>query len=292
MSAMADYATYPLVLLGAIALFVASTGAGLPVTLGGYAAVAVGAVAIIVLERKRPYRRQWQPDPRTVGNDAVFLVLVQMLLPVVVSASAVLFLAAISRDLELSIQSWWPHRWPILAEVTLMLLVGDVLRYWMHRAFHRWPSLWRFHAVHHSPHRLYWLNVGRFHPLEKAGQLLFDSLPFVLVGVSDDVLAAYLVFYAVNGFFQHSNCRVRLGPLNYLISGPELHRWHHSTVIAESDNNYGNNLIVWDLLFGTRFLPPDREVDELGLLNRHYPDGFVDQLASPFRPGLDKAELV
>ena len=147
--------------------------------------------------------------------------------------------------------------------------------------------LWRFHVVHHSPHRLYWLNVGRFHPLDKAGQYVFDALPFVLLGVSSEVLAAYFVFYAINGFFQHSNCWVALGPLNFIVSGPELHRWHHSVLPAESDRNFGNNLILWDILFGTRFLPKDRAVETLGLRNRAYPMGFLAQMKAPFIPGRD-----
>ena len=106
--------------------------------------------------------------------------------------------------------------------------------------------------------------------------------------MSIEVLAAYFVFYAVNGFFQHSNCDVRLGPLNYIVSGPELHRWHHSEFAEESDTNFGNNLIIWDLLFGSRFLPANREVGRLGLVNRDYPSGFLAQMKSPFLPGLDK----
>ena len=170
-----------------------------------------------------------------------------------------------------------------------MLLAADFLRYWMHRAFHRFAPLWRLHAVHHSPHRLYWLNVGRFHPFEKAIQYLADALPFIVLGVTQPVLAVYFVFFAINGFFQHSNCSVRLGPLNYIVSGPELHRWHHSQRAAESDTNFGNNLIIWDLLFGTRFLPADREVGPLGLRNRTYPLDFLAQLTSPFvtDPGAD-----
>ena len=31
---------------------------------------------------------------------------------------------------------------------------------------HEVPWLWRFHATHHSAPRLYWLNAGRFHPLD------------------------------------------------------------------------------------------------------------------------------
>ncbi len=148
--------------------------------------------------------------------------------------------------------------------------------------------MWRYHAVHHSPHRLYWLNVGGFHPIEKAVQFAVDTVPFALLGVSNEALAAYFVFYAVNGFFQHSNCNIRLGPLNYIVSGPELHRWHHSEFAVESDNNFGNNLIVWDLMFGTRFLPPDREVGRLGLTDRDYPSGFLAQMKTPFVTGLEK----
>ncbi|MEM7326608.1 MAG: sterol desaturase family protein [Actinomycetota bacterium] len=282
-----DGLTYPAVMVGAVLLLLVGVAVDLPAAVAAYVAVAVGAVAITGLEVVRPHRATWQPDRRTVVNDAVFLVIVQMLLPTLVSAAVVFGLSALVGD-GTPVRSWWPHGWPAVAQVVLMLALGDVLRYWLHRAFHTWQPMWAFHAVHHSPDRLYWLNVGRFHPFEKVGQLALDSLPFVIVGVGDDVLAGYFVFYAVNGFFQHSNCRVRLGPLNWIISGPELHRWHHSRVIAESNNNYGNNLIVWDVLFGTRFLPDDREVAELGLINRDYPDGFGAQLFSVFQPGLDK----
>ncbi len=287
MSRLIDYATYPSVMIGALALLVGAASAGLPLPIASYGPVAVAAIVIIVLETIRPHRVGWKPDGRTAANDAVFLVAVQMLLPTLVTAIVVFGLSAII-DLDASLGSLWPHRWPLVAQVAVMLVLGDVFRYWLHRAFHTWQSMWSYHAVHHSPHGLYWLNVGRFHPIEKVGQMVFDALPFVLLGVGDDVLAGYFVFYAVNGFFQHSNCRVRLGVLNWVISGPELHRWHHSRLIAESNNNYGNNLIVWDVLFGTRYLPQGREVGELGLINQSYPDSFIDQLTTVFQPGLDK----
>jgi sterol desaturase/sphingolipid hydroxylase (fatty acid hydroxylase superfamily) len=118
-------------------------------------------------------------------------------------------------------------------QAAMMLLAADFGRYWLHRAFHRYQFMWSYHAVHHSPHRLYWLNVGRFHPFEKAAQLALDTMPFAVMGVGREVLASYFVFYAVNGFFQHSNCDVRLGPLNDVISGPELHRWHRRSHRSE-----------------------------------------------------------
>ena len=137
--------------------------------------------------------------------------------------------------------------------------------------------------MHHSPDRLYWLNVGRFHPLEQTLQFVADALPFILLGVGTDVLSVYFVFYAVNGFYQHSNCHVRLGWLNWIVAGPELHRWHHSLDSNESNNNFGNNLILWDVLFGTRYFPQDRNVTTLGIPVKNYPMDFLRQLAAPFR---------
>ena len=168
-----------------------------------------------------------------------------------------------------------------------MLLVAELFRYVLHVTAHN-TALWRLHAVHHSPHKLYWLNVGRFHPVEKAMQYLLDALPFIAVGVGEGVLAGYLIFYAVNGFFQHSNVDARYGVLNYVVSGAELHRWHHSKLIHESNRNYGNNLIVWDLMFGSWFLPTNRHVGDLGLFNRDYPLDFGRQMLTPLTKGLDK----
>jgi hypothetical protein len=180
----------------------------------------------------------------------------------------------------------WPHDWPLGLQAALMLLTADLLRYWLHRAAHRFSLLWRLHAVHHSPPKLYNLNVGRFHPFEKGLQLLLDTVPFVLLGVSEQVIALYFVFYAINGFLQHSNIRLKHGILNYVISSAELHRWHHSRRPGESGANFGNNLSVWDWVFGTWYLPEDREVREVGLINQAYPLGFTDQLKTPFIPAL------
>ena len=242
---------------------------------------------ITLHEIKLPYRRAWQPAAAEVGTDALFLGAVQIVLPLLLSISLVIALADWLQAAGYAVETLWPHDLPIWAQAGLMMLVADFGRYWLHRVFHKFGPMWRLHAVHHSPHRLYWVNVGRFHPLEKAIQYGFDALPFALAGVSGEVLSAYFVFYAINGFYQHSNCHVRLGLLNYLIAGPELHRWHHSEQPRESNNNFGNNLIVWDLLFGTRFLPRDREVGPLGLVNRQYPTGFFAQMKTPFIRGLE-----
>ena len=279
--------SYPLIVTLGFGLYTVLTGWGVSLTLASYAAVLIGAVLITLHEIMLPYRTEWRPSASEMKADVLFMVTVQVALPYFLALTLVNTLSEELKAGGFTVQGLWPHDFPIAAQACLMVLAADFPRYWLHRAFHTFTWMWRFHAVHHSPHRLYWLNVGRFHPIEKAVQYVVDTLPFALLGVSQDVLVAYFIFYALNGFFQHSNCRVRLGFLNYIVSGPELHRWHHSEFAKESDTNFGNNLIVWDLLFGTRFLPHDHEVGPLGLVNRHYPTGFFVQMKTPFIRGLE-----
>ncbi len=289
LTAAARYGSYPVLLLACMAgnRILMEQGAGF--LAATYVPVTLGTFLVIWLEAKLPYRALWRPSRTDVVQDSTFLALVHVVLPKGLSIAAVFILFDLWNARSWPTYAWWPTAWPVLSQTVLMVMIVDGLRYWLHRVSHEWEPLWRFHAVHHAPHRLYTLNVGRFHPIDKSLQFLFDALPFIAVGVSEDVLSLYFVWYAVNGFFQHSNADVRLGPLNYLVSGPELHRWHHSMWKQESNHNYGNHLIVWDLVFGTRFLPSDRQVKALGLINRRYPTGFLEQVAAPFTPGLDRA---
>ncbi len=112
----------------------------------------------------------------------------------------------------------------------------------------------------------------------------------MFLGLKKEVLALYFVFYSINGFFQHSNIKLKFGLLNYVFSTAELHRWHHSRVTSESNTNYGNNIILWDILFGTWYCPQNRIVDELGLHNRNYPYSFVSQLKTPYIDGVNERD--
>ena len=271
---------YPVTMLAAVGAQWLLTSRGWSAIPIAYCIVLTAALWITLLERLSPAHRHWLPDWEDIRQDSAFMVAIQVAFP------RLLGLGTIQLLLELVPQSsmeLWPHESPLWIQVVLMLLVADFFRYWLHRAAHNLPWLWKFHAVHHSPGKLYWLNVGRFHPVDKGLQFVFDALPFIVLGVSEQVLALYFVFYAVNGFFQHCNIRLHFGWLNYLVSSAELHRWHHSRLKTESDKNYGNNLIIWDWLFGTRFLPQDRIVSTLGLTVEDYPQSFWRQMLEPFK---------
>ncbi|MGB5131738.1 MAG: sterol desaturase family protein, partial [Steroidobacteraceae bacterium] len=279
-SQVVPYLWFPLSMSGSIAAFSALLGAGAPLQLAVYAPVAIVVVMIMALEKRDAERPAWRPRAADLKSDTVFITLVQVVLPQALTALSVFF---VSDWTHAHIASrWWPHRWPLAAQLVCMLLIVDFTRYWLHRACHRYGFLWRLHEVHHSPDILYSLNVGRFHPLEKLLHWCLDTVPFLLLGVAPAVMAGYLLIYAVNGFFQHSNVRLRYGWLNYCIAGAELHRWHHAQDPRRAACNFSNTTVVWDLLFGTWSLPRDRAVGAVGIPDRAYPRGVVSQMFAPF----------
>jgi sterol desaturase/sphingolipid hydroxylase (fatty acid hydroxylase superfamily) len=272
---------YPTLLIGSLLALAALLRAGVSLAVAPYAAAAGAGALLLVAERLLPYRRDWRPATADLVDDSLFLLLVQLALPL-----GLMWLTAWGAQRVLGgagiVLGVWPQHWPIAAQLVAKIVLGDFLRYWLHRAAHTWTPLWRLHAVHHQPEKLYTTNVFRFHPAEKTLQFLCDTLPFVLLGIGPDVLAYYFVFYSVSGLLQHCDCDIRLGWLNYLVSGPEVHRWHHSRRIEESNNNYAHSFVVWDLVFGTYFRPRGAAVDRLGLLAPDYPRRFLNQLGAPF----------
>lgn len=250
----------------------------LPLIVASYAFIALS-------ERLLPWHRSWlhsRGDVRTdVGlfltNGVVNLAANPLLLAGAAAAGA--WLAA---RVGLGL---WPAGWPVMAQLGLGLVVAEFVEYSFHRAMHEVPWLWRFHATHHSAPRLYWLNAARFHPVDLFLVGTVKLAPLAVLGAGAPVFALVNLFSAIHGAFQHANVPVRLGPLNWIFSMTELHRWHHSKTIEESNHNYGGNLILWDVLFGTRFLPADREPPEaIGIeALPAFPMGFWANLASPFR---------
>jgi sterol desaturase/sphingolipid hydroxylase (fatty acid hydroxylase superfamily) len=142
-----------------------------------------------------------------------------------------------------------------------MLLVNDLGAYWGHRALHASPLLWRFHAIHHSAEQLDWLVNTRAHPFDMVFTRLSGLAPVYLLGLAyttgphiDPAVAIVTIFGTVWTFFIHANIRVRLGPLEWLISSPAFHHWHH-TNDEHRDRNFAFVFPVIDRMFGTAWLP-------------------------------------
>lgn len=277
------YCAYPALLIGGFVLFTWLRQTGSPLLFSSYLSVLIASFGVLLHETFSPAREDWRPTAQDVLNDSLFMSVVQVIFPLLLKGAALALIIMLAGSDIAPFATYWPHDAPILVQVLPMLVIAEFFRYWLHRALHKYSLLWPLHAVHHASDKLYTVNVGRFHPLDKTIQFLGDTLPFLLLGVSAEVFAAYFVFYAINGFYQHSNADIRLGPLNWIIAGPELHRWHHSIKLSEAQSNYGNNLIIWDAVFGTRFLPKDREVARIGIGNPAWPQEFLAQMYAPFK---------
>jgi sterol desaturase/sphingolipid hydroxylase (fatty acid hydroxylase superfamily) len=67
--------------------------------------------------------------------------------------------------------------------------------------------------------------------------------------------------------------------LNYIFITPEIHRWHHSAEVPNGHKfsvNYGLDIILWDQIFGTYYLPIEDgkplQPEEIG-----HPEGIRDE---------------
>ena len=257
---------------------------GAPLTL--VVAQAFGGLAVVVAERWRPFRPEWNRSHGDVGTDLVHVVVsgigTTQLAGALAAAVGVVIAGALSRRFGLDL---WPRAWPLLAQLALALVIVEFPQYWLHRWQHEHDWLWRFHSVHHSAPRLYWLNAARFHPVDLGLLYLVGYVPLIALGCPEETIMLFALFDAVFGMLQHCNIDVRLGPLNYVFSMAEPHRWHHSRVLDEANTNYGSNLIIWDLVFGSFFLPDGRQPPAaIGIADMPaFPQRWSAQMAAPFR---------
>ena len=170
---------------------------------------------------------------------------------------------------------------PFWAQCLIAVLAGDFCIYWGHRLSHRVDFLWRFHRVHHTAERLDWIAAYREHPLDNLYTRTIENLPALLLGFPLEVIAGFATFRGLWGLFIHSNMRINIGPLKYVLGSPELHHWHHE-IEHSGKCNFANLMPVMDLLFGTFHAPRDAEPRTYGVPEKIGHNYFV-QLVEPFR---------
>lgn len=164
----------------------------------------------------------------------------------------------------------------------LLVLVADLVQYWVHRAYHELPWLWRLHAVHHSSVQMDWMAGSRQHLVETVITRTCVLAPIFLLGFNKNVVDAYIVIVGFQAVFNHANVSVRLGPLRYLIVTPNFHHWHHSQDQEALDRNYAAHFAFIDHLFGTAVNSPRQWPERYGVLGDYVPKGFWRQFVFPF----------
>lgn len=241
----------------------------------GYSLVFVPLERLFARRPEQPiFRAQWRTD---LVYFMVGALLVQATTFLTLTPAAVLVDPVRSQALSERVA-----RLPLLVQVAAILVLVDFVQYWVHRAFHVVPWLWRFHAVHHSATTMDWLAGSRLHLVDVLVTRSATYVPIYLLGFSLPAFAVYLALVVVQATFIHANVRWELPRLGRLVVTPRFHHWHHSDAPAAIDKNFAVHTPLWDWLFGTHHLPATFP-SSYGLgPGTRVPDGWWRQFAYGF----------
>jgi lathosterol oxidase len=171
---------------------------------------------------------------------------------------------------------WW-------SQVLLIMLVTDLAQYWVHRAFHHFPLLWRFHRIHHSVQAMDWLAGSRLHIVDVLVTRALSLIPMVLLGFSNEAINIYLPILALQSVFIHSNLRFEMAGLQKIIATPKYHHWHHTRDAGCTDRNFSVSLPLLDILFGTYYSPKGQWPKQYGVKDPQIAETYLAHLLAPFR---------
>ena len=176
---------------------------------------------------------------------------------------------------------------PLWTKLIISVVLYDFTAYWIHRATHKIPLLWRFHRVHHSDTNMDSSTVFRFHPIELILVFGIGTIATsVLFGTDTISLALYNFILYVFFFLEHANLnypRILNTTLGLVFVMPDHHRVHHQQNQVYTDSNYADILIIWDRIFGT-FKMMAKENMKFGLseFEDEYKQSFLYLIKSPF----------
>jgi sterol desaturase/sphingolipid hydroxylase (fatty acid hydroxylase superfamily) len=152
---------------------------------------------------------------------------------------------------------------PLWLRLSAALIVNEVGGYWGHRWSHEIPFLWRFHGIHHSAEEVDFLVTSKAHPVDMFFTRLCATVPLYVLGLAQplgtrvDLVPVYVTALTMYwAYFLHANIKWRFGWLEWLISTPGFHHWHHTNDGPDViDKNYAAMLPLVDKCFGTLYLP-------------------------------------
>ncbi|MCO5143612.1 MAG: sterol desaturase family protein [Oligoflexia bacterium] len=183
----------------------------------------------------------------------------------------------------------------------VFFIIKDFFAYLHHRFVHLIPSLYYFHAVHHSPKNISFYTYWRMHPIDYFGNSLFKLFGiFILMKFCKIVYGQYLLFEVVyatvfvtiissaTNFLRHSTFILHFPRwLSHIIQSPAMHLSHHNLSEDKQNKNFAVVFSFWDWILGTIYIPTRNELthkpygidktlgfDELG---------FIGLLLHPFK---------
>lgn len=172
---------------------------------------------------------------------------------------------------------------PFLVQFLAIMLLTDFVQYWVHRAFHRVPWLWHFHAVHHSAQHMDWMAGARMHFFEVVALRSLTVIPMFVLGFGPGPMNAYIFVVYLYATFVHANLGWSFPVIEKLLVTPRFHHWHHGIEPEAIDVNFAVHFPFLDRLFGTHHLPKDQWPAGYGISGHPVPKGYWSQFWHPFR---------
>lgn len=171
----------------------------------------------------------------------------------------------------------------ILLPVIYMLMIG-LFEYWLHRALHDIPVLWRLHAIHHQIEDM---NAARSysHWAQDALYLAVITIPLVFIIESPQQYVALLTtFYLVSNYYMHTdNPALSFPPsVRHILADNIYHHYHHSRAIEHWGRNYSSFFSFYDRMFGTQHMPENEVFHPTGIEGYRPLQGWRDYLIRPF----------
>ena len=235
-----------------------------------YGAIMLGVVA---LELIRPYQRhKFGRETVLTGIYFVFAFKVTIFVVLLVPALTAVWVNQNLPSLHLD------RVLPLPLYMLLGLLAITFVDYWSHRLLHRIPLLWHIHKIHHAPKNLNW--ATRYH--QHFGMEILHAPLWTVTSLflGTELVAPFGLIMITIDYFQHANIDFNFRWLNYVISTPQVHRYHHSTNPAHYDTNFGGTLVLWDQLFGTYTFDAKNPATEFGL-DEEIPQSSIRQQILP-----------
>jgi sterol desaturase/sphingolipid hydroxylase (fatty acid hydroxylase superfamily) len=139
-----------------------------------------------------------------------------------------------------------------------------------------------------------WLVNTHAHPLDMVFTRLCGFIPMYALGLAqprphslDPVSLAVILLGTLWGFFIHANLNWRFGPLEWFVSTPAFHHWHH-TYEEPINKNYSSMLPWIDRLFGTCHMPKAQWPARYGI-ESPVATAWAAQLLDPLLPNQSPA---
>ena len=215
----------------------------------------------------RILERRWPIAPTPVSEVvedwklvSVNLALTTLLAPFTAVCSGIIFSVTGFGWIHLPMHGYW-----YFVSIIILAVISDLYTYTFHRLQHGIPFLWAMHSFHHSANALTFVTGARHLWIERVmSSAVLPIIPILfLVPPEMQIILSLIHFFPDT--CAHLNVRFPMGRMITVLNSPQWHRIHHSVMPEHRDRNFASLLPLWDILFGTAWIPKPDEYPVTGL---------------------------